>query len=134
MTRHILAVGAGLLLVAAGCGRSELDLFLDGTAEFAGIEDFPDMDQGVTVLVVGPDATGNVTAELRPNVTFKEGRAVKARLNWGKIEAPTLAKSALWSITAADNTFNLLQTIAVDDINEFLTTKCMEVKEEWQGK
>ena len=43
----------------------ELDLFLDGTAEFSGIEDFPAMDQGVTALLVGPDAAGNVTAELR---------------------------------------------------------------------
>ena len=38
----------------------ELDLFLDGTAEFSGTTDFPQMDQGVTVLVVGPDG-----AELR---------------------------------------------------------------------
>lgn len=75
-----------------------------------------------------------VTAQLRPKVTFKDGKAVKASLNWGKIEAPTLAKSALWSITAADNTFNLLQSTAVEDINEFITTKCMEVKEEWQEK
>ncbi len=75
-----------------------------------------------------------VTTELRPKVTFKDGKAVKASLNWGKLEAPTLAKSALWSITAADNTFGLLQSIAVEDINEFITTKCMEVKEQWQGK
>ena len=76
----------------------------------------------------------DVTAQVRPKVTFKQGKAVKAVLNWGKIEAPTLAKSALWSITAADNTFGLLQSLAVDDINEFITTKCMEVKDEWQGK
>ncbi|NJO23022.1 MAG: hypothetical protein HC868_08800 [Sphingomonadales bacterium] len=76
----------------------------------------------------------DVTAQVRPKVTFKQGKAVKANLNWGKIEAPTLAKSALWSITAADNTFGLLQSIAVDDINAFVTTKCMEVKDEWQGK
>ncbi len=38
----------------------ELDLYLDGTAEFSGTTDFPTMDQGVTVLVVGPDG-----AELR---------------------------------------------------------------------
>jgi len=75
-----------------------------------------------------------VTAQVRPKVTFKQGKAVKANLNWGKIEAPILAKSALWSITAADNTFGLLQTTAVEDINEFINTKCMEVKEEWQGK
>jgi hypothetical protein len=76
----------------------------------------------------------DVTAQVRPKITFKQGKAVKAQLNWGKIEAPTLAKSALWSITAADNTFGLLQSIAVDDINEFITTKCTEVKEAWQGK
>ena len=76
----------------------------------------------------------DVTAQVRPKVTFKQGKAVKANLNWGKIEAPTLAKSALWSITAADNTFGLLQSIAVDDINEFVATKCLEVKDEWQGK
>jgi hypothetical protein len=76
----------------------------------------------------------DVAARLRPKVTFKQGKAVKASLNWGKIEAPTLAKTALWSITAVDNTFGLLQNTAVEDINEFITTKCMEVKELWQGK
>jgi hypothetical protein len=75
-----------------------------------------------------------VTAQIRPKVSFKEGKAVKAAMNWGKIEAPILAKSALWSVTAADNTFGLLQTTAVEDINEFINTRCMEVKEEWQGK
>jgi hypothetical protein len=76
----------------------------------------------------------DVAAQLRPKITFKQGKAVKASLNWGKIEAPALAKTALWSITAVDNTFGLLQSTAVEDINEFVTTKCMEVKEEWQGK
>jgi tetratricopeptide (TPR) repeat protein len=38
----------------------ELDLFLDGTAEYSGTTEFPPMDQGVTVLVVGPNG-----AELR---------------------------------------------------------------------
>lgn len=78
--------------------------------------------------------TYDVKVQVRPKVTFKQGKAVKANLNWGKIEAPTLAKSALWSITAADNTFGLLQSIAVDDINEFVTTKCMEVNDAWQGR
>jgi hypothetical protein len=76
----------------------------------------------------------DVSVALRPKVTFKQGRATKASLNWGKIEAPALAKTALWSITAADNTFGLFQRMAVDDINDFIGTKCMEAKEEWQGK
>ena len=76
----------------------------------------------------------DVLTQLRPKVSFKQGKAVKANLNWGKIEAPTLAKSALWSITAVDNTFGLLQSIAVEEINDFIGTKCMEIKDEWQGK
>lgn len=81
-----------------------------------------------------PGEKYDVTAQIKPKVTFKDGKAVKANLNWGKLDAPTLAKSALWSVTAADNTFGLLQSIAVEEINEFITTKCMEVKAEWQGK
>ena len=76
----------------------------------------------------------DVKAQIHPKIAFKQGKAVKASLNWGKIEAPTLAKTALWSITAVDNTFGVLQSITVEDINEFIGTKCMEVKEEWQGK
>lgn len=75
-----------------------------------------------------------VTAQLRPEITFRQGKAAKARLNWGRIEAPAPAKSALWSITAVDNTFGLLASAAVEDINEFIGTKCMEVKAEWQAK
>jgi len=75
-----------------------------------------------------------VKLQIQPKVTFKQGKAVKASLNWGKIEAPTLAKTALWSATAADNSFGVLQSTVVEDINEFIHTKCMEAKEEWQGK
>jgi hypothetical protein len=76
----------------------------------------------------------DVKFEIKPKVTFKQGKAVKASLNWGKIEAPRLAKTALWSATAADNSFGVLQSTVVEDINEFIQGKCMEVKEEWQGK
>jgi hypothetical protein len=75
-----------------------------------------------------------VKVEMTPKVTFKDGKAVKAALNWGKIDAPTLAKSALWSATAADNTFGVLNKTIVEDINDFIGPKCQEVKDEWQGK
>jgi hypothetical protein len=75
-----------------------------------------------------------VSMEITPKVSFKDGKAVKASLNWGKIDAPLLAKSALWSATAADNTFGVLQSTVVEDINDFIGAKCMEVKDEWQGK
>ena len=75
-----------------------------------------------------------VKIEISPKVTFKDGKAVKASLNWGKIDAPLLAKSAIWSATAADNTFGVLQNTVVEDINDFIAVKCMEVRDEWQGK
>jgi hypothetical protein len=75
-----------------------------------------------------------ITAQFRPKVTFKDGKAIKASLNWGKIEAPTLANGVLWPLTAADNKVGLLQSTVVEDINEFITTRCMEVKDSWQDK
>ena len=75
-----------------------------------------------------------VKLNIQPKVTFADGKAVKAVMNWGKIEAPMLAKSALWSATAADNTFGVLQSTVVEDINDFIVNKCEDVKAEWQGK
>ena len=66
-----------------------------------------------------------------PKVQFEGGKAVKAQLNWGKIEAPTLIKTAMWTATATDNTFNVLQSTIVEDINDFVSNKCDEVKDEW---
>ena len=75
-----------------------------------------------------------IKMEIAPKVQFKQGKAVKAQMNWGKIEAPVLAKSVLWSATAADNTFGALQSTVVEDINDFIGAKCLEVKDEWKGQ
>ncbi len=72
--------------------------------------------------------------DFTPKVTFEKGKATKASINWGKIEAPSLVKGAMWTATATDNTFNVLQGTLVEDINDFISNKCMEVKDEWQGK
>lgn len=76
----------------------------------------------------------DINFDFAPTITFEAGKATKAALNWGKIEAPTLVKGAMWTATATDNTFNVLQNTVVDDINDFIGKKCMEVKEDWQGK
>lgn len=72
--------------------------------------------------------------EFTPKVTFEKGKATKAVLGWGKIEAPSLVKGAMWTATATDNTFNVLQSTIVEDINEFIGPRCDEVKADWQGK
>jgi hypothetical protein len=64
---------------------------------------------------------------IEPTVTFENGKAVKAEMGWGSIEAPVLAKTAIWSATAVDSTFSVIANGVVRDINAFLTDKCKEV-------
>jgi len=63
---------------------------------------------------------------IEPVVTFEKGRATKAELHWGTIEAPLLAKTAIWSATAVDANFSVIANGVVKDINAFLGTKCKE--------
>ena len=76
--------------------------------------------------------TADIKFSFSPKVSFEKGIAKKAALNWGKIEAPTLVKGAMWTATATDNTFNVLQSMLVKDINTFIKDGCNEVKASWQ--
>jgi hypothetical protein len=80
------------------------------------------------------EPTYTVKLEFQPKVTFKGGKAAKASMNWGPIDAPMMAKGALWSATGLDNSTGVLGATIVDDINDFIETKCLEVKSEWEGK
>jgi hypothetical protein len=86
--------------------------------------------------IIASDKSGatHFKFELAPKVKFENGKATEAHAHWGKIEAPTLIKSALWSATAADNTVNLLSSTIVDEVNEFVSKKCDEVKDKWASK
>ena len=52
----------------------EFDLFLDGTADHNGSGELPEMDQGVTVLVIGPNS-----AELRRTPTIEAANNIRDR-------------------------------------------------------
>jgi hypothetical protein len=78
--------------------------------------------------------TADIKFDFTPKVTFERGKAVKAALNWGQIAAPTLAKGAMWTVTATDNTLNVLEATTIADINDFIESKCLQVKHEWQGR
>ena len=89
----------------------------------------------VTCTIVNDkDKSTEFTFELTPKVTFENGKATQAKANWGKVEAPTLIKSALWTATAADNTVNLLSGTIVDEVNDFIGKRCDEVKDQWAAK
>ncbi len=77
------------------------------------------------------EAPAKISFAFAPKVTFANGKATKAALNWGTIEAPALVKGAMWTATATDNTFNVLQSTVIEDINDFIGPKCDEVKGEW---
>ena len=72
-----------------------------------------------------------IDVDFAPTVTFENGKATKAKINWGQLSAPTLLKGAMWTATATDNTLNVLQSTLVEDINDFITKKCDEVKDDW---
>ncbi len=80
------------------------------------------------------EAASEIKFEFTPKVEFADGKAVSAKMNWGKIEAPTLVKGAMWTATAADNTVNMLSSWLVEDINDFVFKKCDEVKDDWSAR
>lgn len=80
------------------------------------------------------DKPAEIKFDFTPKVTFEKGKATKASINWGTIEAPALLKGVMWTAMAADNSLNVLQGTLVEDINEFVGAKCDEVKADWQGK
>ncbi|HXF55246.1 MAG TPA: hypothetical protein VNK52_14095 [Hyphomicrobiaceae bacterium] len=75
-----------------------------------------------------------VRVELAPKVTFENGKAVAANLGWGKIEASGVVKGAVWAMAAADKTLRVFESTVVEKVNEFVSTKCDEVRSEWQNK
>lgn len=80
------------------------------------------------------DGPAEISAEFTPKFTFEKGKATAASLNWGKVDGPAVIKGAMWTATAADNTLGVLQGMIVEDINDFTSNKCDEVKPDWAGK
>jgi hypothetical protein len=65
-----------------------------------------------------------VTFTIDPVVTFEKGKATKAVLHWSNVGGSTIVKTAVWSATAVDNTFNVLQGVVIEQINDFLGPAC----------
>jgi hypothetical protein len=65
-----------------------------------------------------------VSFTIDPVVQFARGKAVKASLNWSNVSGTTVVKTAVWSATAVDNTFNVLQRAVLEHINDFFGPSC----------
>jgi hypothetical protein len=71
-----------------------------------------------------------VEIAMAPKVTFKDGKASDANINWGEASAPMLVYPLIYAGTGLDNSTNFLGPEVVRMVNEFTTKKCAEVKDE----
>ena len=74
-----------------------------------------------------------VELDMAPKVTFKNGKAVSAEINWGEVSAPMLIYPVIYAGTGLDNSANVLGPGVVRMVNEFTGKKCAEVKDELPG-
>ena len=74
-----------------------------------------------------------VEVSIAPKVTFENGKAVTASLNWGEASAPMLVFALIYAGTGLDNSTNVLGPEVVRMVNDFATKKCAEVKDELPG-
>jgi hypothetical protein len=70
----------------------------------------------------------SVDVTIAPKVTFENGKAVAARINWGEADAPMLAYALIYAGTGLDNSTNLLGPEVVRMVNEFIGKKCKAVE------
>jgi hypothetical protein len=65
-----------------------------------------------------------VSVALSPKFQFKEGKAVKAWLGIGTIEAPTVVKGAIWTAAQLEDTFGIVHGDLIREINKFVHDRC----------
>lgn len=75
-----------------------------------------------------------VELALAPVVTFKNGKATGASVNWGRVTAPSAIYPLLYAATSLDNSTNILGPEVVRQVNKFARKDCAEVKDELPGR
>ena len=67
-----------------------------------------------------------VKLSIQPEVAFDKGKAVEVKMGWSNIQAPALAKGAIWSATKLDQAFSVMSSGIKKEINDFLYSKCAD--------
>lgn len=78
----------------------------------------------VSCKIERTDSVTDVQMTLKPKIAFKDGKAEKAWLNVSKIEAPTMIKGAIWTVSRLEDNFGLFHGQMISEINEFMHEKC----------
>ena len=66
----------------------------------------------------------NISVNIAPRIQFKDGKAVKAWLGVGEIQAPTVVKGAIWSAAQLEDTFGVVHGDLIKEINRFVYERC----------
>lgn len=81
-------------------------------------------EQTVKCEIERNEEVTNINVSLAPKVTFKDGKAEKAWLNIGKIEAPAVVKGAIWTAAKLEDNFGLFHSDIIEEINDFVHNEC----------
>jgi hypothetical protein len=68
-----------------------------------------------------------VKITLKPKIEFKDGKAVKAYLGLGEVEAPAVLKGAIWTVAKIEDTVGLFHGEIIGEVNKFVGAKCPKV-------
>ena len=65
-----------------------------------------------------------VNVSLAPKFQFKDGKATKAWLGIGTIDAPSVVKGAIWTAAQLEDTFGIVHSDLLREINKFVYERC----------
>jgi hypothetical protein len=65
-----------------------------------------------------------ISLSMAPRFQFKDGKAVKAWLGIGEINAPSALKSAIWTAAQLEDTFGIVHADLIKEINRFVHERC----------
>ena len=65
-----------------------------------------------------------ITVALSPRFQFKDGKAVKAWLGIGEIQAPAVLKGAIWTAAQLEDTFGIVHGDLLREVNKFVHERC----------
>lgn len=75
-----------------------------------------------------------VELSFAPKVTFKNGKATEAAVNWGELTAPSAIYPLLYAATSLDNSTNVLGPEVARSVNKFTGKECAKVEDELPGR
>ena len=70
------------------------------------------------------EGVSDISLNLAPKMSFKNGKVEKTWLNVSDIKAPTIIKGAIWTVSQLEDNIGLFHGEMVDEINEFIHEKC----------